>query len=177
MTYARPAAGFCVAAALFTCGATGFPDAPATLPPSSGQLVLGSNATTTLAPGATVQVSGDGFASMAAVTVAVYSTPSTLGHVVADSTGHVDATVQLPNDLTGTHTLTAVGNAPDNSGRAIEAQVQITSAGTAITDGAQLAYTGFDATAWALGALGMLVTGFILIRTTVFRRRFLPVTR
>lgn len=39
---------------------------------------------------------------------------------------------------------------------------------------AGLASTGFNATAWMLGSIGMLVTGFVLIRTAVFRRKLLP---
>ena len=37
-----------------------------------------------------------------------------------------------------------------------------------------LAFTGFNVAAWILGAIGMIIVGFVLIRTAVFRRKLAP---
>ncbi|HET8590177.1 MAG TPA: hypothetical protein VFM01_11145 [Nakamurella sp.] len=174
MAYGPPVAGFCIATALFTCGATGFPNPPAQLPPSSGTLTMSSGAQATVAPGASLTLTGAGFASRARVTVAVYSSPQLLDHVVATSTGQVTATVTLPTDLRGHHTVTAVGDGPADTAHVLEAAVDVQ---PATSSTGSLAQTGFNALEWALGGLAMLVAGFALIRTVGFRRRLLPTRR
>lgn len=168
--YGKPLAGVCVATLLFTCGASGFPVPPDSVPPSSGSLDLAGTAsgTTALAPGSTVTVSGDGFAARANVTVAVYSEPETVSRVTAGSGGHITATFQLPEDLRGVHTITAIGNGRDNSSRALESRINVVAGESA------LPRTGFNLAALAVGAVGLILAGFALVRTAVFGRRFLP---
>lgn len=171
MPYGKPLAGVCVATALFVCGATGFPNPPSSVPPSSGTLVL-AGGSTTVAPGATLTISGGGFAGDAAVTVAVYSSPQVLDHVVADASGSVAATVTLPSGLSGQHTVTALGDGPGNVPHALTATVDVEAAVTG--SGSSLPYTGFDVLEWTLGGLALILAGFALMRTAVFRRRLLP---
>lgn len=170
--YGKPLAGFCAATALFVCGATGFPVAPPGLPPATGSLALSGStgSTTTLAPGARVTVSGFGYASGASVTIAIYSSPDELAHVVADSSGKVDTSVTLPTTLTGAHTLTAIGNTPGGSVQSLESAVEISAAGAT----GVLPFTGINVAGFVLGGFGMILAGFVLIRTAVFRRRLLP---
>jgi hypothetical protein len=176
MAYAGPAAGFCLTAAMFVCGATGLPVPPAQAPPTSGVLTLGASGSTSYAPGATVSLSGNGFAGNARVTVAMYSSPQVLTNTVADASGHVTATVTLPTNLRGEHTIIALGNNPSNAGRSLESVVDIetTPVQTATGLPQALAFTGFNVAAWILAAIGMLIAGFALIRTAVFRRKFVP---
>ncbi len=170
--YGKPLAGFCAATAVFVCSAAGFPAAPSSLPASSGILALSGSAgsAATLAPGATVTVAGGGYADEASVTIAVYSSPVELAHVMADASGRVDTSVTLPTGLTGAHTLTAIGDAPDGSAHSLEAAVILSAASTATV----LPFTGIDVAGYLLGGFGMILAGFVLVRTTVFRRRLLP---
>lgn len=171
-TYGKPAAGVCLATALFVCGASGFPLAPGSLPPASGSLSLSASVTSSahFAPGATLTLDGSGYAPRAAVSVAIYSSPITLAHVTADASGHLHTSVQLPTSLRGTHTLTAIGDGSAGAPRVLESVVDI----TAPSQAALLAHTGFDAATWGLGALAMIISGFALVRTAVFGRRFRP---
>lgn len=174
--YGKPLAGFCAATALFLCGLAGFPLAPDTLPPATGSLQLSVEAgrpVVTLAPGATVQLAGGGFADEAAVTIAVYSDPTGLGTTTADTGGEIDTSVTLPGTLVGEHTITALGNAPDGSAHSLQATVTLARAVPAV--GSELPVTGLRATAVAAGGLGLIVVGFAFIRTAVYRRKFRPV--
>jgi len=115
-------------------------------------------------------VAGGGYADEASVTIAVYSSPVELAHVMADASGRVDTSVTLPTGLTGAHTLTAIGDAPDGSAHSLEAAVILSAASTATV----LPFTGIDVAGYLLGGFGMILAGFVLVRTTVFRRRLLP---
>jgi len=187
MAYGKPLAGVCASTALFVCGAGGFPVAPSSLPPSTGALALSGSTTSTsaLTAGSTIRISGGGFARDAAVTVTVYSAPTPLGTAVADASGHLSTSVTLPTALVGHHTVTALGLAPDGSPNAIEARVDIVSASSsgagapprsepAAHPVAQLPFTGLNVAGMLAGGLGLVVAGFALIRTAVYRRRFLP---
>ena len=191
MAYTGPATGFCLAAAMFVCGAAGLPTPPEQLPATSGSLTLGAPGSTSFAPGQTLTLSGKGFAGNAHVTLVMYSSPRVLTSTVADSSGNVAARVTLPTDLRGQHTLVALGNGPSLEGRSLQSVVDIetvTVAGVTATAEAPtatveaatvatpkaLAFTGFNAAAWILGAIGMIIAGFALIRTAVFRRKLVP---
>lgn len=175
MSIGKPVAGVCVSTALFVCGAAGFPESPPQLPPSSGTLVVDSSTTGNvpkpIAAGGTFTISGGGYAQDAAVTLVVYSEPRELGRTVADTAGRIDASVTIPSDLTGTHTVTAIGNGADGSPRALQAVVDV----RAVTDTANgpqnLAFTGLSVAGLLAGALGLIVAGFALVRTAVFGRR------
>lgn len=170
MPYGRPVAGVCVATALFACGASGFPNAPAQLPPASAQLSL-AGGSATVAPGARLSLSGGGFVADAAVTIAIYSSPNVLDHVVADAHGNVSATVTLPSSLRGEHTVTALGNSPTDSARVLTAAVDIEAA---TGSSSSLAQTGFSVMEWILGGLALLIAGFAFLRTAAFGRRLRP---
>lgn len=188
MPYGKPIAGVCAATALFVCGVAGFPAPPATVPPSSavlslpGAIATGSTGGAPVAPGGSITLNGTGFEGNASITIAVYSTPRVLDHVVADSDGDVSATVTLPKDLSGHHTLTAIGNGPDGTARALTAVLDISAApiaqkpanNKASAVAGPLASTGFATLSWTLGGLALLLGGFVLVRSTVFRRRLLP---
>lgn len=171
----KPFAGVCVSTAVFLCSAVGFPVAPEQLPPSSGELALdaeGDDAPLDLAPGADLTLTGDGFADYAAVTVAVYSSPTELAHVLSDDDGAIDAVVSLPESLRGDHTVTANGNGPEGEPVSLQASISVEAASA--TTGATLPKTGLSLAGMVIGGLGMLVAGFILVRTVVFRRKLLP---
>lgn len=175
--YGKPLAGVCASTALFLCGLAGFPVAPDALPPATGSLVLSagsSTSATTLLPGADIRLAGAGFADEAAVTVSVYSDPIGLGATTADTDGEIDTTVTLPDTLLGRHTITALGNAPDGSAHSLQAKVILARAVPAV--GSTLPETGLRTAAFATSGLGMIVLGFALIRTAVYRRKFMPVS-
>jgi hypothetical protein len=117
-------------------------------------------------------VYGTGYASDAAVNVSIYSSPVDLADVVADANGNVVASVTIPASLTGPHTLSAIGNAPDGSARSLQASVNIVSPAPG-SIGA-LPRTGIRVTALVTGGLGMILAGLVLVRTAAFRRRLLP---
>ncbi len=177
-TYGKPLAGVCASTALFVCGVAGVPVAPAELAPANGALVLSASDNGTpqvLRPGATVVLGGSGFADAAAINVSVYSTPVSLGNLVADDEGQFTTAVTLPKDLTGRHTLSAIGNAPNGSGRSVQASVTLAADTPAAVGISQLPKTGIQAASAVLGAGGLLIVGFALIRTAGYRRRFMPV--
>jgi hypothetical protein len=174
MSIGKPVAGVCVSTALFVCGAAGYPQATAELPPASGTLVLDQStggSPKAIAAGGSFVLTGDGFAGNAAVTLVVYSEPRELGRTVADATGRIDASVTLPADLTGQHTVTALGNAADGTPRSLQAAVDVLAAGETAPGPGNLAYTGLSVAGLLAGALGLIVAGFALVRTAVFGRR------
>jgi hypothetical protein len=174
MSIGKPVAGVCVSTALFVCGAAGYPQATSELPPATGTLVLGGSsngaAPTSIAAGGSFVISGDGFSNNAAVTIVVYSEPRELGRTVATAAGRIDTSVTLPDDLTGRHTVTALGNGADGNPRSLQAAVDV----RALSDSANpasLAYTGLSVAGLLAGGIGLIVAGFALVRTTVFGRR------
>jgi hypothetical protein len=87
---------------------------PGTLPPSNGALHGVPRSTT---PGEVLHVSATGYAPFASVTVGIYSSPRTLGVTTADATGAILATIILPTDLRGHHTVVAAGSGPTGAAR------------------------------------------------------------
>lgn len=169
----RQVGGVCLATLLFVCGATGFPLAPLDKPPSNGPVVVqvGGEDTGTVTEGGTFQAAAQGFAAEAAVTFALYSSPTEVAHAVADAAGNVSAEVELPSGVTNQHTLVALGNAPDGSTRALESTITIA---PAAAPAASLAYTGARVGMLALAGVLLLLVGLGLVRTAAFRRRLLP---
>jgi hypothetical protein len=142
---------------------------PATVPAKNGDLTLPAGASSTVAPGTTITVSGSGYAPGSTVSVAIYSTPQVLTTVVADASGNFTVTVTVPAGLAaGEHTLVASG--VDNAGnpRYVNLPVTVSASGTATIAAATLAYTGADVLAPALGGLAAVAVGTGLI---VVRRR------
>lgn len=183
--YGGPLAGVCVSTAVFVCGAAGFPSAPAELPTSSGplQMTTESGTTASVPMGSELVLEGDGYAGNASVSIVVYSEPTELGATVADETGRVTAVVDLPDDLTGRHTVTAIGNGADGQPRALQMPIEVIdvadAAGAGVADVPSgpldtLPRTGVSLAALFFGGLGMVVAGFVLVRSAVFRRKLLP---
>lgn len=177
--YGRPLAGLCTSTALFVCGVTGFPVLPDQLPPATGTLTLeGDSSGVEVAPGAELTLTGGGFADHASVTIGIYSTPQDLGTTTADEAGDIEATVTIPDELTGTHTVTAMGNGPDGDGVVLRTSVELVASDVA--DGPTQAIvetlprTGIRVGLLGLGALGMLLAGFAVLRSTIGGRSFLP---
>lgn len=167
--YGRPFAGLCVAAALVICGLTGYPVASNVLPGATGTLELdGGGSPPAMPTGSTFEVVGGGFGPGVAVTISVYSEPRLLAEVVADATGSIATSVQLPSGLTpGTHTVSAVGNGPDGELWALQSEIVVSAADT-------LPFTGFSVVALTGAGILLMVVGFVVIRSTVFGRPVLP---
>ncbi|NEK84208.1 fibronectin type III domain-containing protein [Blastococcus saxobsidens] len=135
--------------------------APATLPKSSGALSTTKGAVKTLAPGASVTLTGGGYLPGSTVTLLMYSTPTVLGTTVADASGNISATVTLPAG-SGNHTLVAGGVDPSGAPHNLTMAVTLKA-------GAGLANTGADiALPLAGGAAALLLGGGLLVAS---RRR------
>ncbi|GEP28441.1 hypothetical protein CLE01_30390 [Cryobacterium levicorallinum] len=108
-----------------------------------------------------IAVSGEGSATLATLRSATVDTQK-----AATSTGALDLKVTLPNDATGSYTLTAIGDSSQNIGTATITVVA--------ADGAGLATAGFDVpTALIYSAAGALLLGLglvITLRVTLRRR-------
>jgi hypothetical protein len=146
---------------------------PATVPAKTGDLVLPAGASSSVAPGATVTVSGSGYQPGSKVTVFVYSEPQLLTTTVADGSGNFTVTVTVPAGLApGSHTLVAAGIDTLGNPRYFNLAVTVTADGVAkpaVTGAAKLAVTGADVTGPAIGGLAALALGGGLI--VVARRR------
>ncbi|HEU5007519.1 MAG TPA: hypothetical protein VFT67_11120 [Jatrophihabitantaceae bacterium] len=66
-------------------------------------------------PGQTFTATGTGFAPFATVNFGIYSSPLLLATVSADASGVVKATITIPADFTGDHTVVAAGTGPSGS--------------------------------------------------------------
>lgn len=169
----RGVTGLCLATVLFVCSALGFPIAPADQPAADGALVLGSGTTAHVSPGGRVTVSGTCFAPDANVTFALYPGGQEVGTATASEEGTVTASVAVPSGLSTASTLVALGNAPDGGSCVLEGSltpVVATSGGAP----AALARTGASILLLTLGGVVLLLSGLVLVRTAVLRRRLLP---
>jgi hypothetical protein len=152
---------------------------PASLPPSSGALHG-------VAPHATVgqvlQVSGNGFAAGAPITIGIYSTPLVLAHATADATGAFTARIVVPARL-GVHTFVAAGMGSGGSNRYLETRSVISfrsvaAPGGGTSTGSASGVTGLadtgpdtDPRSTAGWALGSLFFGLVLVIAAQRRRR------
>jgi hypothetical protein len=132
------------------------------LPPTLPALDGAVNAPTTAAPGTTATLTGSGYAPWAPLEIGIYSLPTVLGTIFADSTGAFSLTVTLPS-FTGSHTLVVAGIGADGDPLYI---------GSAITLAAQgnLAHSGDDTSAPLLLFALLLLTVGAAVRT---RARFI----
>jgi hypothetical protein len=141
------------------------PTVPASAPDKDGDLVLADGASSSVAPGKTITVSGTGYAPFSSVAVIIYSEPQLLTTVVTDADGNFTVTVTVPAGLSaGNHTLVASGVDANGVARYVTLPVTVTGAGTA-----SLAYTGADVTLPAIGGLVAVAVGGGLILAS--RRR------
>ena len=144
------------------------PAVPAAVPTKDdGDIVGPAGPISTLAAGQKVTLQGSGYAPNSTVQLVVYSSPVTLGTVVADQDGNFSIEVTVPATLAnGTHHLVATGVDANGNVRNLVITVMV-NGGVAV-----LATTGFDAVPVAVGgALVLLVGGGLLVgarrRTTV----------
>ncbi|WP_308466516.1 beta strand repeat-containing protein [Rathayibacter soli] len=88
-------------------------------------------------PGQVLHVSGGGFAAFAPVTVGFYSTATVLLTAAADASGAFTATITIPANASGAHTILAAGVAPNGAARYLTAPttVDVPNAGTASSTG------------------------------------------
>ncbi|MEI4274167.1 Ig-like domain-containing protein [Klenkia sp. LSe6-5] len=128
---------------------------PASVPTQdNGDVVGPAGPISKLTAGQKVTLQGTGYAPNSTVTLVVYSSPVTLGTVVADKDGNFSVEVTVPANLAnGTHHLVATG--VDRDGNVRNLVVTVTVSGGVAT----LATTGFDAAPVAVGGGLVLLTG------------------
>jgi hypothetical protein len=86
------------------------PEPAATAPSGADPLTTTKGRITTVEPSARITVVGDGYAPYSTAVIAIYSTPTELGAVVADANGEFSELVTIPAGLaSGEHTITATG--------------------------------------------------------------------
>ncbi|CAB4928940.1 MAG: hypothetical protein F2825_09695 [Actinobacteria bacterium] len=136
------------------------PATPASVPTQdNGDITGPAGPISTLTAGQTITLQGSGYAPNSTVQLLVYSSPVSLGTVVADQNGNFSVEVTVPANLAnGTHHLVATG--VDAQGNVRNLVITVTVSGGVAT----LATTGFDAVPVAVGgALVMLVGGGLLV--------------
>ena len=129
------------------CEAFGAPYCP---PPG------GTASDTTVVPGQTITIRGEGFTPGETVVVTFNSIPVPMGSFTADADGVVEVEVTIPTDAEpGAHTITMVGQ---TSG--VEVVIPIEVVGTAATGGGGgLARTGSDTGPLVGIGLGLVAAG------------------
>jgi hypothetical protein len=130
---------------------------PSAVPAKDGDLVRPAGQSGSVAPGATVRITGGGYLANSTVTLIVYSEPQVLTTTVADANGNIDVTVTVPAGLAaGDHTLVAAG--VDAQGNTHYLTLAITVTGGTTGSGG-LANTGASIALPALGGLIALSAG------------------
>ncbi len=133
-----------------------------------------SVSTTSLAPGESLRVSGDGYAPNAQVTITMFSAPVVLGVTRADATGFFSETVTIPaGTQPGPHRIEARGEAADGGILVLAVTVTVqgsAAAGAGSSAGGTLAGTGLDLAVMAGIAAGLIATGVALWMTRRPRR-------
>lgn len=76
-------------------------------------------------PGQQLNVTGTGFAPGATVNFGIYSTPKLLATVTADASGIAKATIVIPADFTGDHTVVAAGSTPAGAAAFLTAKTTV----------------------------------------------------
>ena len=132
-------------------------------PPPSCPLLTVS--TTNPFPGQTITVAGTNFTASVAVTIEL-DTHVALAHTNADTSGSFSVHVTLPSDLTGNHTISALGtnlgNCPVDP---IEITVQAGAAPSSSSNGGGLASTGVNVLVGLVIALGLIAAGLFATRS------------
>jgi hypothetical protein len=137
---------------------------PATVPTGSGS--VGTGGSTTLTAGTSVTLTGAGYLPGSTVELFIYSTPRSLGTVVA-ADGTFSWTGVLPADLAnGQHHVVSAGVDPNGNPLYLVTAVTVsggTAAGTSGGTSGSLAYTGFSALPYVGGGVLALAAGAGLI--------------
>jgi hypothetical protein len=114
----------------------------------------------TLVVGASIPITGTGFAPFEVVDIWLHSTPVLLGTLIADAQGRISGSFPMPTSIAaGTHHIVLVD----------EAGVSHTSAALVVTTTAVLASTGADISSGWL-ALALMVLGGLAVTVTARRR-------
>ncbi len=123
--------------------------------PAAPSVTLGS---TTVTAGGTISGSASGFEPGEDVVGTLFSTPRTLGTVVADATGRVDFSFVVPADVEpGVHRLELAGQ---RSGRTVSIEVEV----LGVTVPGTLPATGAGSGELVVAAMALLVAGAALRR-------------
>lgn len=102
-----------IAAAAFAVVFMAAPAAAQQYPPAVNSLTVSD---TTPTPGQTITIEGRTYAEGASMTITMTSDPVVLGSAAADAAGVATLQATIPADTAlGSHTITAVGQAPDGS--------------------------------------------------------------
>lgn len=129
-------------------------------PPGRAELEVSSSS---VAPGGSLTVSGDGFRPGSSVAIDLFSDPVRLATVTADATGGINTAVTIPTTTSaGQHTIEASGVTPAGEALVLSAT---------ITVGGDLVRTGSSSTAplTAAGA-GLVLLGAAALVVTRRRR-------
>jgi LPXTG-motif cell wall-anchored protein len=130
---------------------------PSAVPAKDGDLARPAGQSGSVAPGATVRITGGGYLANSTVTLIAYSEPQVLTTTVADANGNIDVTVTVPAGLAaGDHTLVAAG--VDAQGNTHYLTLSITVTGGTTGSGG-LAHTGASIALPALSGLIALSAG------------------
>lgn len=124
-------------------------------PISEGELIVSDS---TVAPGSTITVSGEGFAAGAEVTITIGSDRVELARVDADAAGRFIATVTIPANITpGTRTVEASGEAAGAGTLVLSSEIVIEG---------DLPFTGTSVPLglFAAGAVLLVAAGAITVR-------------
>lgn len=127
---------------------------------------------TTVVPGQTIGVAGDGWLPGSQVTFTFFSTPVVLGTANVDANGQFTSQVTIPADATeGPHTLRTTGTDAASQPRTVDVALNVVSAAApaGVTPAPGLPRTGSDAFGALLGAAGLLTLGSAAL--VVARRR------
>jgi hypothetical protein len=129
--------------------------------PNSSLTVTPSNTT----PGATVEVSGAGFAPTSSVHITIESTPVLLATVTTDSAGAFSDNITIPMGYDGVHHIVATGTDPQDSVLVLQSSILVTSAPStnAVTQPGDRGSS--DVTILALSGVGivLLTAGVLLV--------------
>ncbi|MBW3557406.1 MAG: hypothetical protein KY454_10785 [Actinobacteria bacterium] len=127
---------------------------------------------TAVRPGEPITVTGGGFASNSNVTIRFDT--AVLGTTVTRDNGTFTTTVTIPaNASPGSHTLTAVGTAPNGATRRLTSTIEVL--GVAAARGGTLPRTGLASTLpLALGGVGLLGIGTLAVVAARRRRSGSP---
>jgi hypothetical protein len=119
-------------------------------------------------PGGSLTVSGDGFVPNSSIVVTLHSAPVTLAVATADPTGAFSVNVTIPSDtVPGTHVIVAT----DPDGDSASTDLVVTGTAVSVAASPSLPFTGADIAALTgVGAIALALGG-MLILTSRRRRR------
>jgi titin len=130
-----------------------------TPPETDLPLNTGDGAISSATPGQTIVLKGDGYAPYSSVTLAIYSSPTVLGTVIADVDGAFAKSVTIPAGLaTGAHSLVASG--VDQTGTVRSLRLDITVAGSG--GGGTLPVTGPTVVWLIVGGFALTLAGITM---------------